>query len=76
MNYEDVREYNGGQVDWDRWPISAQRELRRLRSECARVRIQRNEARQELDRLRRAVGRPAGLLTPLQSITACRRDDA
>ncbi|MDQ1308603.1 MAG: hypothetical protein QG671_4438 [Actinomycetota bacterium] len=48
MDFEDDH------VESDVWPVSAQRELRRLRSECARVRIQRNEARQELGRLRRA----------------------
>lgn len=41
--------------EMDNWPIEAQKEIRRLRSECAQMRIQRNEARQELANRQRSV---------------------
>ena len=34
--------------DFDCWPIEAQLEVQRLRAECAKFRIARNVARQEL----------------------------
>lgn len=60
----------------DDWPIEAQREIKRLRSECARYRIARNEARQELAELKRRLqpeARPEGLLTPAQTLSALDR---
>lgn len=57
----------------DSWPIEAQQEIRRLRTESANYRIQRNAARQELAALREELGRPEGLPTLGQTYAAIRR---
>lgn len=62
----------------DEWPIEAQHEVQRLRAECARHRIERNKARQELENLQAEIRlkdfRPKGLLTPMQTLEAIRRE--
>lgn len=59
----------------DTWPIEAQVEIKRLRSESANYRIQRNAARQELAALRERLGddRPEGLLSAGQTYAAARQ---